>query len=71
MDSDAYTGEWAHTAGHRAMQFTAAVETNVRAVKLYRSLGFEVLGTLPKGFRHGWCDGTERSRCREAPPSDT
>jgi hypothetical protein len=52
VDSDAYTGEWACTAGYQAMQFTAAVETNVCAVKLYRSLGFEVPGTLPKGFRH-------------------
>lgn len=34
------------------MQFNAVVETNVPAVKLYRSLGFEVLGTLPEGFRH-------------------
>jgi L-amino acid N-acyltransferase YncA len=47
-----YTMEWARTAGFRAMQFNAVVETNVYALKLYRSLGFEVLGTLPEGFRH-------------------
>ncbi|MEO3863703.1 GNAT family N-acetyltransferase [Acrocarpospora sp. B8E8] len=47
-----YTLEWARAAGFRAMQFNAVVETNVYAVKLYRSLGFEVLGTLPEGFRH-------------------
>ncbi|GAA2397574.1 GNAT family N-acetyltransferase [Actinomadura vinacea] len=47
-----YTMEWARSAGYRAMQFNAVVETNVRAVRLYRSLGFEVLGTLPEGFRH-------------------
>ncbi len=34
------------------MQFNAVVETNAAAVHLYRSLGFEVLGTLPEGFRH-------------------
>jgi L-amino acid N-acyltransferase YncA len=48
----AYTLEWARAAGFRAMQFNAVVETNVPAVRLYRSLGFEVLGTLPEGFRH-------------------
>lgn len=47
-----YTVEWARQAGFRAMQFNAVVETNVHAVRLYRSLGFEVLGTLPEGFRH-------------------
>lgn len=47
-----YTLDWARTAGYRAMQFNAVVETNVHAVKLYQSLGFEVLGTLPEGFKH-------------------
>ncbi|WP_182882309.1 GNAT family N-acetyltransferase [Microbispora sp. H10949] len=47
-----YAVDWARAAGFRAMQFNAVVETNVRAVGLYRSLGFEVLGTLPEGFRH-------------------
>ncbi|MER5897629.1 GNAT family N-acetyltransferase [Streptomyces sp. NPDC001876] len=47
-----YTVEWAREAGFRAMQFNAVVETNTHAVRLYRSLGFEVLGTLPEGFNH-------------------
>ncbi|WP_035803074.1 GNAT family N-acetyltransferase [Kitasatospora mediocidica] len=47
-----YSLEWARAAGFRAMQFNAVVETNVNAVRLYRSLGFEILGTLPEGFRH-------------------
>jgi L-amino acid N-acyltransferase YncA len=47
-----HTLEWARAAGFRAMQFNAVVETNVHAVSLYRSLGFEILGTLPEGFRH-------------------
>jgi ribosomal protein S18 acetylase RimI-like enzyme len=34
------------------MQFNAVVETNTRAVALWRSLGFELLGTLPEGFLH-------------------
>ncbi|GGL21961.1 N-acetyltransferase [Sphaerisporangium melleum] len=48
----AYTLDWARAAGFRAMQFNAVVETNERAVALYRSLGFEVVGTVPEGFRH-------------------
>jgi ribosomal protein S18 acetylase RimI-like enzyme len=34
------------------MQFNAVVETNVAAVALWRSLGFEVLATVPEAFRH-------------------
>jgi ribosomal protein S18 acetylase RimI-like enzyme len=29
------------------------VSTNRPAVALYRKLGFDVVGTLPKAFRHG------------------
>ncbi|MER6240708.1 GNAT family N-acetyltransferase [Streptomyces clavifer] len=47
-----YTVEWARATGYRAMQFNAVVETNIHAVRLYRSLGFEVIGTLPEGFKH-------------------
>ena len=46
------TLEWARREGYRAMQFNAVVETNTRAVALWRSLGFEILGTLPEGFHH-------------------
>ncbi|MEU8072124.1 GNAT family N-acetyltransferase [Micromonospora sp. NPDC049151] len=38
--------------GYRAMQFNAVVATNTRAVALWRSLGFEVIGRVPEGFRH-------------------
>jgi ribosomal protein S18 acetylase RimI-like enzyme len=34
------------------MQFNAVVESNTRAVTLYESLGFRVIGTIPEGFRH-------------------
>jgi ribosomal protein S18 acetylase RimI-like enzyme len=34
------------------MQFNAVVETNTRAVALWRSLGFEVLATVPEAFDH-------------------
>jgi GNAT superfamily N-acetyltransferase len=40
----------ARTAGFRAMQFNAVVETNSAAVALWRSLGFEVLTTVPEAF---------------------
>ena len=38
--------------GYRAMQFNAVVESNGRAVALWRSLGFEVLTTVPEAFQH-------------------
>jgi len=37
---------------YRAMVFNAVVEANTRAVALWRSLGFEVLATVPEGFHH-------------------
>jgi L-amino acid N-acyltransferase YncA len=43
---------WARSSGYRAMQFNAVVETNVRAVGLWRSLGFEIVGTVPEAFDH-------------------
>jgi hypothetical protein len=36
----------------RAMQFNAVVETNTRAVALWRSLGFAAMATLPEAFNH-------------------
>jgi L-amino acid N-acyltransferase YncA len=42
----------AQAAGYRAMQFNAVVSTNLRAVDLWRRLGFTVIGTVPGGFRH-------------------
>lgn len=35
-----------------AMQFNFVVATNGRAVRLWRSLGFDVVGRLPGAFRH-------------------
>jgi GNAT superfamily N-acetyltransferase len=40
--------EWARSAGFAAVQFNAVVETNVAAVRLYESLGFRVVGTVPR-----------------------
>jgi GNAT superfamily N-acetyltransferase len=44
--------DWARTSGFRAIQFNAVVETNESAVALWRSLGFEVLATVPEAFNH-------------------
>ncbi|MBQ0971878.1 GNAT family N-acetyltransferase [Streptomyces griseoincarnatus] len=41
----------ARDAGYRGMVFNAVVETNP-AVKLWSSLGFTVLGTVPDAFDH-------------------
>ncbi len=38
--------------GFRAMQFNLVVSTNERAVRLWKKLGFAVVGTLPKAFHH-------------------
>ncbi len=43
---------WARDAGYRGIQFNAVVETNTAAVALWRSLGFEVLCTVPGAFDH-------------------
>ena len=42
----------ARADGYRAMQFNAVVETNTGAVALWRSLGFDVLATVPEAFDH-------------------
>jgi L-amino acid N-acyltransferase YncA len=43
---------WARDQGFAAMQFNAVVETNARAVRLWQSLGFEILATVPQAFDH-------------------
>jgi L-amino acid N-acyltransferase YncA len=47
-----YVMDRARAEGFRGMQFNAVVETNAPAVKLWRSLGMDVLATVPGGFRH-------------------
>lgn len=43
--------DWHRRAGFAGIQFNAVVESNVVAVGLWRSLGFEVVGTVPGAFR--------------------
>lgn len=42
----------AKARGFRAMQFNFVVSSNVRAVGLWQSLGFEIVGRLPGAFAH-------------------
>lgn len=44
--------DWARGAGYAGIQFNAVVESNTAAVRLWRSLGFEIIGTVPGAFRH-------------------
>jgi L-amino acid N-acyltransferase YncA len=38
--------------GYRAMQFNFVVSTNTNALRLWKNLGFKIVGRLPGAFRH-------------------
>lgn len=42
----------ARRRGFRAMQFNLVVATNERAIRLWESLGFRVVGRVPGAFQH-------------------
>jgi len=42
----------ARSRGFRAMQFNFVVSTNERAVRLWQSVGFDIVGRLPGAFDH-------------------
>jgi ribosomal protein S18 acetylase RimI-like enzyme len=48
----AHSLERARERGFRAMQFNLVVSTNARAVRLWESFGFEIVGKLPDAFEH-------------------
>jgi ribosomal protein S18 acetylase RimI-like enzyme len=48
----AHSLDRARERGFRAMQFNFVVSTNERAVRLWQSLGFEIVGRLPGAFHH-------------------
>lgn len=48
----AHSLDHARSRGFRAMQFNFVVSTNARAVRLWQSLGFAIVGRLPGAFRH-------------------
>ncbi len=44
--------EEARRQGYEAMQFNFVVSTNIAAVELWKKLGFNIAGTLPRAFDH-------------------
>lgn len=38
--------------GFKAMQYNLVVSTNINAIELWKDMGFEMIGTLPKAFNH-------------------
>ena len=48
----AHSLEEARVRGYRAMQFNLVVSSNERAVRLWGSFGFEIVGRLPEAFEH-------------------
>ena len=42
----------ARTRGFRAMQFNFVISTNERAVRLWQTCGFDIVGRLPGAFNH-------------------
>lgn len=44
--------EWARQSNFSAMQFNFVVSTNTRAIALWKSVGFSIVGTVPQAFQH-------------------
>jgi ribosomal protein S18 acetylase RimI-like enzyme len=44
--------EYAKNKGFRSMQYNFVVKSNERAVKLWQSMGFQIVGELPEAFDH-------------------
>ena len=57
--------EHAKRSGYRGMQFNFVVSTNARAIGLWESFGFLIVGRLAQAFRHptlGYVDALVMSR---------
>lgn len=48
----AHSLDEARRLGFRAMQFNLVVATNEGAVRLWKDMGFQVIGTVPGAFHH-------------------
>jgi ribosomal protein S18 acetylase RimI-like enzyme len=48
----AHSLDRARSRGFRAMQFNFVISSNERAVRLWQSFGFEIVGRLPGAFLH-------------------
>jgi L-amino acid N-acyltransferase YncA len=46
-----YVIDWHRSEGFEGIQFNAVVASNEAAVRLWTSLGFEIVGTVPNAFR--------------------
>ena len=46
---------YARSQGYLAMQFNFVVSTNERAIRLWQSMGFDIVGRLSLAFRHPTC----------------
>lgn len=46
-----YVIDWHRRQGYEGIQFNAVVASNEAAVRLWTSLGFEIVGTVPNAFR--------------------
>jgi L-amino acid N-acyltransferase YncA len=38
--------------GYKGMQYNIVVSTNIKAIALWKKFGFNIIGTVPKGFKH-------------------
>ncbi|MBI9077420.1 MAG: GNAT family N-acetyltransferase [Desulfatibacillum sp.] len=47
-----HSQDQARDMGFRAMQYNLVVSTNVGAIRLWKKLGFQVIGVLPQAFNH-------------------
>ncbi|MFP4229498.1 MAG: N-acetyltransferase family protein [Salinivenus sp.] len=48
----AHSLDEARRRGYEAMQYNLVVATNEGAIRLWREMGFEIIGTLPRAFDH-------------------
>jgi ribosomal protein S18 acetylase RimI-like enzyme len=58
--------EAAQQAGYLALQFNLVVSTNYASIRLWKTLGFAIVGTLPNAFNHkqlGYVDAYVMYRC--------
>jgi ribosomal protein S18 acetylase RimI-like enzyme len=47
-----YSLDEAKRLGYKAMQFNIVVKSNLRAVRLWQKMGFEIKGEIPGAFNH-------------------
>ena len=47
-----HSQEIAKLMGYKAMQFNSVVSTNEVAIELWKKLGYKIIGTIPRAFKH-------------------